>query len=81
MPANPQFDPDHDRHGRRRRTPAAGPPASRSLTPPCEFDRPSIRVAMAASLLRHGHEPLRAAEITRVPLALVQLIADHLTRP
>jgi hypothetical protein len=36
---------------------------------------------MAASLLRHGHEPLRAAEITRVPLALVQLIADHLTRP
>ncbi|WP_445183352.1 hypothetical protein ACTXG6_33225 [Pseudonocardia sp. Cha107L01] len=32
---------------------------------------------MAASLLRHGRDPVRVAELTQVPLALVELLAEH----
>ncbi|NMI02314.1 hypothetical protein [Pseudonocardia acidicola] len=36
-------------------------------------------MAMAASMLRHGHAPLEVAAATGVPLALVQLLAEHRT--
>jgi len=38
---------------------------------------------MAASLLRRGRDPVRVAELTQVPLALVELLAEHpdSTRP
>lgn len=32
---------------------------------------------MAASLLRRGHDPIRVAELTKVPFALVELLAEH----
>ena len=41
-------------------------------------DRPSVQVAMAASLLRCGRAAVRVADITAVPLAMVELIADEL---
>jgi hypothetical protein len=41
--------------------------------------RRSIAVAMAAALLRCGHDPVRITAVTRVPLALVQFLAEHQT--
>lgn len=46
------------------------PPAGR----PDQDNRPSIKVGMAASMLRRGHRPLDVANATGVPLALVELI-------
>jgi hypothetical protein len=40
--------------------------------------RPSMRVRVAASMLRRGHDPHAVAEATRVPLALVDLIGEQL---
>jgi hypothetical protein len=40
-------------------------------------DRRSVRVALAAALLRHGRDPIRVAETTEVPLALVEFLAEH----
>jgi hypothetical protein len=40
--------------------------------------RPSMRMLVAASMLRHGHNPRAVAEATAVPLALVDLIGDQL---
>jgi hypothetical protein len=59
----------------------AGPPAPPGLPP---ADRPSIQVAMAASMLRRGHDPMRVADVTQVPLALIELLvvdvpAEHPT--
>jgi hypothetical protein len=34
---------------------------------------------MAAALLRCGHDPVRVTAVTRVPLALVQFLAEHQT--
>ncbi|MGH3570512.1 MAG: hypothetical protein ACRDUW_01575 [Pseudonocardiaceae bacterium] len=45
---------------------------------PGQDERPSIRVAVAASMLRHGRHPVEIAEVTGVPLAMVALIAEHL---
>ncbi|MGH3844789.1 MAG: hypothetical protein ACRDS0_25620 [Pseudonocardiaceae bacterium] len=45
---------------------------------PSQDERPSIRVAVAASMLRHGRHPVEIAEVTGVPLAMVALIAEHL---
>jgi hypothetical protein len=42
-------------------------------------ERLSIRVALAASMLRHGRDPHEIAQVTQVPLALVQLLAEHPT--
>ena len=44
---------------------------------PDQDDRPSIKVVMAASMLRRGHQPLDVANATGVPLALVELIATE----
>jgi len=44
---------------------------------PDQDDRPSIKVVMAASMLRRGHQPLDVANATSVPLALVELIATE----
>jgi hypothetical protein len=40
--------------------------------------RPSMRMLVAASMLRHGHDPPAVAEATGVPLALVDLIGEQL---
>lgn len=64
--------------------PAPGPdPAGRDRPPETwpGDDRPSARVAMAASLLCRGHDPVRVAEITEVALAMVELIAEELADP
>jgi hypothetical protein len=45
---------------------------------PDQDDRPSMRVRVAASMLRHGRDPHQIAEETGVPLALVQLIDEDL---
>jgi hypothetical protein len=42
---------------------------------PDQDDRPSIKVGVAASMLRRGHQPLDVANATGVPVALVELIA------
>ena len=44
---------------------------------PDQDDRPSIKVVIAASMLRFGHQPLDIANATGVPLALVELIATE----
>jgi len=67
-----------DPRGRARHTPSASPAApGPSHLPPA--DRPSIKVATAAAMLRRGHDPIRVAELTKVPLALVELLAEHAT--
>src|SRR4051812_4666105 len=48
-----------------------------STNPPGPDQRRSITVAMAATLLRCGHDPIRVTAVTRVPLALVQFLAEH----
>jgi len=45
---------------------------------PPNDEQPSVHIAMAASMLRSGRDPARVAATTEVPLALVQLIAEHL---
>jgi hypothetical protein len=40
--------------------------------------RPSLRLLVAASRLRDGQDPEQVAHLTRVPLALVTLLADEL---
>jgi hypothetical protein len=79
MPINRRPGPDehpHERPGQCPPTPAPGQgPRGPDGLP--RADRPSIRVAMAASLLRHGRDPVRVAERTQVPLALVELLAEH----
>lgn len=79
MPINERPGPDEPPHRRRDHpTPATG------LSGPAELphaDRPSIRVAMAAVMLRHGRDPLHVADTTGVPLALVELLAEHLPTP
>lgn len=45
---------------------------------PDHDDKPSIVLAMAASMLRRGHTPHAVAEATKVPVALVELINEHL---
>ena len=48
-------------------------------TPRPDHDhRPSMRMLVAASMLRHGHDPRAVAEATAVPQALVELIGDQL---
>ncbi|SRR5579884_1103246 len=37
-----------------------------------------MRMRVAASMLRHGHDPHAVAEATAVPLALVDLISEQL---
>lgn len=44
---------------------------------PDQDDRPSIKISVAASMLRRGHPPLDVANATDVPLALVELIATE----
>ena len=51
------------------------PPTPRQ---PDHDHRPSMRMLVAASMLRHGHDPHAVAEATGVPLALVDLIGDQL---
>jgi len=51
--------------------PSSPSPAER----PDQDDRPSIKVGVAASMLRRGRQPLDVANATGVPLALVELIA------
>jgi hypothetical protein len=41
-------------------------------------EKPSMRVRVAASMLRHGHDPQEIAQGTGVPLALVELIGEGL---
>lgn len=45
---------------------------------PDHDDKPSIQLAMAASMLRRGRDPHTVAKATKVPLALVELINEHL---
>lgn len=42
-------------------------------------DRPSLRLRMAAALLQSGDDPEQVAERTRVPLALIELLAEEIT--
>jgi hypothetical protein len=51
------------------------PPSSSPAGRPESDDRPSIKVGVAASMLRRGHQPLDVANATGVPSALVELIA------
>ncbi len=41
--------------------------------------RPSLRLRMAAVLLRDGDTPQQVAEKVRVPLALIELLAEEIT--
>jgi hypothetical protein len=45
---------------------------------PDHDQRPSMRVRVAASMLRHGHDPHAVTQATGVPLALVELISEGL---
>lgn len=47
---------------------------------PDQDDQPSIKIGVAASMLRRGYQPLDVANATDVPLALVELIATE-SRP
>jgi len=52
----------------------------RDLSPrraPRNPDRPSARIALAVVLLREGRTPARVADLTEVPFALVQWLAEH----
>lgn len=62
---------------------ASPPPSPSPAGRPDQDDRPSIKVGVAASMLRRGHPPLEVANATGVPLALVELIAaeHHPDRP
>lgn len=51
------------------------PPSPSPAGDPDHDDRPSIKVGVAASMLRRGHQSLDVADATGVPLALVELIA------
>jgi len=51
------------------------PPLPSSAGSPDQDNRPSIKVGVAALMLRRGHQPLEVANATDVPLALVELIA------
>lgn len=53
------------------------PPSPSPAGRPDQDDRPSIKVVVAASMLRRGHQPLDVANATGVPLALVELIATE----
>jgi hypothetical protein len=55
------------------------PPSPSPAGRPDQDDRPSIKVVMAASMLRRGHQPLEVANATGVPLALVELLTRHRT--
>src|SRR3954463_6716733 len=44
---------------------------------PDQDDQPSIKIGVAASMLRRGYQPLDVANATDVPLALVELIATE----
>ena len=46
--------------------------------PPPSDREPSPRIAVAASMLRRGHDPGVVAAVTDVPFALLELIAEHL---
>lgn len=48
---------------------------------PDHDDKHSIQLAMAASMLRRGHNPHAVAEATKAPLGLVELINEHLDPP
>ena len=54
---------------------ASQPPSPSPAGRPDQDNRPSIKVGVAASMLRRGHQPLDVANATDVPLALVELIA------
>jgi hypothetical protein len=53
------------------------PPPPSPAGRPDQDDRPSIKVLMAASMLRRGRQPLDVANATSVPLALIELIATE----
>lgn len=55
--------------------PTPPPPIPRQ---PDKGQRPSIRMALAASMLRHRRDPHEVAGETGVPLTLVELIAEGL---
>ena len=58
------------------------PPSPSPAGRPDQDDRPSIKLGVAASMLRRGHPPLDVANATGVPLALVDLIAaEHHHNP
>jgi hypothetical protein len=54
---------------------ASQPPSPSPAGRPDQDDQPSIKVDLAASMLRRGRQPLDVANATGVPLALVELIA------
>ena len=51
------------------------PPPPSAAGSPDQDKRPSIKIGVAALMLRRGHHPLEVANATDVPLALVELIA------
>ena len=53
------------------------PPSPSPDGRPDQDDRPSIKIGVAASMLRRGYPPLDVANATDVPLALVELIATE----
>lgn len=59
------------------------PPTSRPdpvPSRPVDHDRrPSLRLRVALTRLRHGEDPADVAAATKVPLALVEVLADELT--
>ena len=54
---------------------ASQPPSPSPAGRPDQDDQPSIKVGVAASMLRRGRQALDVANATGVPLALVELIA------
>ncbi|MBV8995616.1 MAG: hypothetical protein JO287_18390 [Pseudonocardiales bacterium] len=54
---------------------ASQPPSPSAAGRPDQDDQPSIKVGVAASMLRRGRRPLDVANATGVPLGLVELIA------
>lgn len=62
---------------------ASQPPSPSPAGPLDQDDQPSIKVGVAASMLRRGRQPLDVVNATGVPLALVELIAaeHHLDPP
>ena len=60
-------------------TPDPSRPGGTSPGPGHPQDRPSLRLRLAAALLRSGEPPEQVARRTRVPLALINLLADEIT--
>jgi len=60
-------------------TPDPHHPGGNSPDPEHPQDRPSLRLQMAAVLLRCGEPPQQVAARTRVPLALIELIAEEIS--